>query len=274
MNKIELLKKCPLCNSEKFDVFKEVEYPEGTLKISRCNNCTISFSSTRLTDEYLKSKFYNKDYEEDIVGQKKYEILSHRFFQDIFNKIKRIKTGGKWLDIGCGKGYLLDIASKNNFDCYGIDINDDFIENEKINFFNKDLFDLDFDNNFFNIITMCNTLDHIGLPKLYLEKVLNILKPGGILFVHVPNEYYFDRALFSNFTQYSPNVHLVNYSHKNIVNVLEKFGFSNISFLSPKYKKFEDKKRMSMIYSLELLNKFTIVFNRGIWLSMQVIAYK
>lgn len=274
MEIIKSLKTCPICDSTNFDIIKKVEYPEGILKISRCNGCSVSFSSTRFTEEYLKSKYYSTDYEKDIVGHKNYENLSQRFFQNIFNKIQNLKKTGKWLDIGCGKGYLLEIASRNNFDCYGIDINDDFVENDHINFFNKDLFDLDFDNNKFDIITMCNSLDHIGLPKKYLEKIYNLLKPRGILFIHVPNEYYFDRGIFRNFTQYSPNVHLVNYSQKNIVYILEKFGFSKIIFLSPKYKQFEDKKRMSMIYSLELLNKLTVVFNRGIWLSMQVIAYK
>ena len=274
MEIIEFLKKCPICDNSKFNTFKEVEYPEGILKISRCNNCSVSFSSTRFTDEYLKSKYYSKNYEEEIVGHTNYEKFSKMFFHSIVDKIKKEKKYGKWLDIGCGRGYLLDIASKNHFDCYGVDIKDDFIDNKNINFYKKDFLECDFQDGQFDIITIVNLLDHIGCPKKFLKKINSLLKPGGVLFIHVPNEYYFDRRIFRNFTQYSPNVHLVNYSKKNISLILKKFGFSKIYFLSPKYKRFENKKRMFIIYSLEILNKFLIRFNRGIWLSMQIIAYK
>ena len=275
MKKSEVLKnvkRCPVCGSNEFTLIDKIEYPEGLLKISRCNTCSVSFSSTRFSDEYLKVKYYSKNYEEEIVGDQNYEETSEQFFQGIVDKVKKLKNSGEWLDIGCGRGYLLDIASKNNFDCYGIDANDDFIDNKKIKFFNKNLFETDFNNGKFDIVSMINVLDHLGSPGEYLGKIYDLLGSDRILYIHVPNEYYFNKKVFNKFTGYCPNVHLVNYSEKNISSILKRFNFSKIEFVSPKYKTIGGKKEM--LYLLETFNNLAIKWNGGIWISMQVIAYK
>lgn len=271
---IEVLKKCPICDSEKFTLIREIRYPEGLLRISRCDNCSVSFSSTRFSDEYINFKYYNKGYEEVFFDYRDYEAVYKKSFQSIVDKIKKLKNSGKWLDIGCGKGYLLDIASKNNFDCYGIDVRKTFIKNDKIKFLSGSLFEAGFNDNEFDIITMINVLDHIGSPKEYLLKIRALLKPNGILFIHVPNEYYFNKKIFNKFTQYSPNVHIVNYSEKNIGSILKRFNFSKVEFFSPKYLTHENKKERILLFLLEIFNNFAIKWNNGIWISMQVIAYK
>lgn len=272
MNEIVNLKNCPLCSSNDFSLIKEMKYPEGILRVSRCNNCSISFSSTRFTDEYLHLKYYSKNYEEEIVGSVDYEKISKRFFWGIVDKIMKLKKDGRWLDIGCGKGYLLDVVSKNEFKCYGIDIKNEFIDNKEITFFNKSIFECDFGGVKFDVISMINVLDHIGFPAKYLRKAYDLLNPSGILYIHVPNEHYFGEKMFGSV--YSPNVHLVNYSEKNIESVLKRFGFSKVEFVPPMFKYRKDKKAMMLIYLLEVFNKLSFVFNKGVWVSMQVIAHK
>ena len=270
MKKIEVLesvKQCPICGSREFTLMKEMKYPEGLLEISRCNTCSVSFSSTRFSDEYLNSRYYSRNYEEEIVGHKNYEEISKRFFQGIVNKTKKLKKSGKWLDIGCGRGYLLDIASRNNFDCYGIDIKNDFVKNKGIKFFNKTLFETNFNNDEFDVISMINILDHLGSPRRYLREVYDLLNSDGILYIHVPNEHYFDNKIVNKFlrckTGYCPNVHLVNYSEKNIGSILRRFNFPKIEFVSPKYKIIESKKMM-LCYLLETFNNFAIKWSKDI----------
>ena len=271
---LESVKQCPICGSREFTLIKEMEYPEGLLEISRCNTCSISFSSTRFSDEYLTFKYYNKGYEEVFLGYGDYKAVYEKSFQRIVDKIKKLKKSGKWLDVGCGKGYLLDIASRNNFDCYGIDMRKNFIKNDKIKFLSGNLFEVGFNDNEFDIITMINVLDHIGSPKEYFLKIRGLLKPNGILFIHVPNEYYFNKKMFNKFTQYSPNVHIINYSEKNIGSILKRFNFSKVEFVSPRYLIPENKKERILVFLLEIFNNFAIKWGKGIWISMQVIAHK
>lgn len=271
-NVLVVLEKCPLCGSRDLTQIKEVEYPEGTLKISRCGNCSISFSSTRFSDDFLNEKYYSKNYEEEVVGSADYADVSKRFFRGIINHARRVKPGGRWLDVGCGRGYLLDAASKFDFDCHGIDLKSDFLRNPNITFHNQDFLQFDFGGIRFDIITMINILDHIGAPAVYLEKVYGLLKPGGVLLIHVPNEHYFNKTMLPS--GYTPNVHIVNYSEKNIGAILKRFGFSKVEFLSPTYKLRKSKRTMVLISLLEAFNRCAIVFNKGVWFSMQVIARK
>jgi len=273
VDKIIEVEKCPICTSENFTLIREVKYQEGLLRISRCDSCSVSFSSTRFSDEYLNIKYYKEGYEETHLNYRDYGAVYSRSFQSIVDKIKRIKSSGKWLDIGCGKGYLLSIAQRNNYDCYGIDIRKTFINSGKITYFSGNLFEAGFNDNEFDIITIISVLEHIGSPKEYLQKIRCLLKPNGILFIHVPNEYYFNKKGFSKFTNYSPNVHLVNYSHKNIACVLNRFNFSKVEFTSPKYFTSENKKKRMLVLLLEIFNAVAIKWNRGIWIAMQVIAF-
>ena len=266
------LDKCPMCASSDLNVIKKVAYPEGVLQVSRCTRCSISFSSTRFSDEFLNAKYYSKNYEEEIVGSLDYAEVSERFFQGIVAHARRIKPGGKWLDMGCGRGYLLHAASRSGFECHGIDLKSDFLSSPNVKYSNHDFLTFEFGDERYDIITMINILDHIGAPVPYLEKVYHLLKPGGVLLIHVPNEYYFSKKLLPS--GYSPNVHIVNYSEKNIGSILKRFGFSKVEFVAPTYKLRKKKGTMMLVLLLEAFNRVASVFSNGIWFSMQVIAHK
>ena len=44
--------------------------------------------------------------------------------------------------------------------------------------------------NTFDIVVSMHVIEHTRSPKLYLEELFRVLKPGGILFLDVPNRYY------------------------------------------------------------------------------------
>jgi hypothetical protein len=80
---IEVLKECPICGSEKFTLIREIRYPEGLLRISRCDDCSVSFSSTRFSDEYLNFKYYKESYEEMFLNYEDYEAVYKKSFRSI-----------------------------------------------------------------------------------------------------------------------------------------------------------------------------------------------
>jgi len=49
---------------------------------------------------------------------------------------------------------------------------------------------LPYSSNTFNIVFSMHVIEHTKNPKLYLGELLRVLKPGGILFLDVPNRYY------------------------------------------------------------------------------------
>jgi len=90
------------------------------------------------------------------------------------NIVKQSTSSGNALDIGCGQGRHTFMLAENGFDAYGIDFLErpvveaqDKAKNEKlqnIHFKVMDVLDLDFPDNFFEVILDWSVVDHI-YPK-------------------------------------------------------------------------------------------------------------
>lgn len=100
----------------------------------------------------------------------------------------------KILDIGSGKGdfiHLLDSVYQDYQEIIGIDIVDYILEmdeaafnhNPKIKWMDKDVLDTIFPKQSFDVISLSNTLHHMSDIKSLFDKMVSLLKPGGILIV-------------------------------------------------------------------------------------------
>jgi len=107
---------------------------------------------------------------------------------------KRIRSG-KLLDIGCAEGALLKWAEKRGYETYGVDISDFAIKRishrklrrtqlsvANINF-------LPFVDNYFDIITCFDVLEHLEYPIIALKEINRCLKEQGLFIMSTPNIY-------------------------------------------------------------------------------------
>lgn len=135
-----------------------------------------------------KKKFYDK-YNEDYYQERiKYYSKKHMIK---FIKYLLKKNEIKWLDIGCGLGYLVKEAVEEGVDCYGIDISEYAVKNCII----KDRIKLGsitkipFDYEAFDVVSAFDVIEHIhpkDTEKAFSE-IYRILKKGGYLIMTTPN---------------------------------------------------------------------------------------
>jgi len=105
--------------------------------------------------------------------------------------IHKYKASGKLLDIGCGPGFFLAYAERY-YDAHGIDISEYVIREAKQRTHTAklsvgDVTDLDYKNDYFDIVTCFDLLEHLPNPALALQEFYRILKENGILIIRVPN---------------------------------------------------------------------------------------
>jgi len=105
------------------------------------------------------------------------------------------KAGGKLLDIACGLGDLLYLASQQKLECYGIDLSDVAIRAAKsrvpeanINQGNAEA--LEYADEAFDYVTLIGSLEHLIDPGRGLLEIRRVLKWGGQALILVPNAYY------------------------------------------------------------------------------------
>jgi SAM-dependent methyltransferase len=107
---------------------------------------------------------------------------------------------GSALDFGCGDMPVGLVAALKGYDVYGIDLTQihwSFI-NPSIKFIKGDLNSHNFENQKFDVILNCSTIEHVGLPGRYgsanesdgdlraMQRLLTLLKPRGRLLMTIP----------------------------------------------------------------------------------------
>jgi SAM-dependent methyltransferase len=110
--------------------------------------------------------------------------------------------GMRLLDVGCGGGGFLKRARDRGFDVTGVDYNEERLAAVRkelgVDAFSGSLeeFAKARPDERFDVATIFEVVEHLDDPGRWLDVMRSLLKPGGLLFVGVPNK---DRA-FDPFT--------------------------------------------------------------------------
>ena len=155
------------------------------VSVLECLNCTFAFCSPlpALADFFAKK--YNVEHYGNIYGIQSKEKIN----QDIVSKIKQNHSSkGNWLDIGANRGDLLDLANKEEFDTYGVEVSGCLADNSNHKTNESSAFEfLSSTELSFNVVTLIDVLEHLESPREVLNLVNEKLMPGGIVFIKVPH---------------------------------------------------------------------------------------
>jgi len=159
------------------------------------------------------------------IIRKKYDenYFKHLLFRDISNskrnknrlkEILKYKKNGNLLEIGCGKGGFLKLATKH-FAVEGIDISEYAINSikpifgDKVNV--KNVEKSNFTQNNYDVIVVFNLLEHLKEPHLVVKKIYNSLKKNGIIVGSVPNNFGLIGRLFTQIVNILDKTHCSTY---------------------------------------------------------------
>ena len=124
---------------------------------------------------------YYRDYPEDPV------VLG---FRETVRRLQEISGGGRLVDVGIGTGLLLHLAQEGGFSVEGCEISPGAAQKATEEFGVPvrvgDFLEASFENAP-DAITMADVIEHTPNPRVFLEHALRVLRPGGGLFVAVPN---------------------------------------------------------------------------------------
>lgn len=117
--------------------------------------------------------------------------------------VTRYKRAGRLLDVGCATGiFLQGIRSSGNWEPYGVDINEQVTHIAQGHGLDVRLGTLEqagFADEFFDVVTMWDVLEHLYDPASSLREIYRILKPDGFVVIRVPNASSWDSQLFGRY---------------------------------------------------------------------------
>ena len=110
------------------------------------------------------------------------------------------RAGDAWLDVGCGDGTRSGLWLHNRGCRYvGADISATAVEQARAHGLEalvvQDAAELPFEDDAFAGVLAVEVLEHVFEPQRAVREVYRILKPGGVLFVSLPNVAYWRRRM-------------------------------------------------------------------------------
>ncbi len=158
-----------------------------------CRDCKHVFVKDSLSNEEIIALYANR---ESHHGSKEKELWDYSdtkfklFYKPILNKIGKLTEKSNLLDIGCSNGAFMNAAVKCGWDSYGIELEKKSYEVARrhgLTVYTRELHKEKFQDNFFQVITMWQVIEHLHNPYEMLKEIKRILKPGGILAISTPN---------------------------------------------------------------------------------------
>lgn len=212
------------CNICAADAGQELYVTRG-FRVVRCPNCQLVYMNPRLVIEKQNKVYTDGDYSAGYIHKKE---SKQRRAKKILRGILRYKKGGRFLDIGCSAGFILEAARNKGFDPYGVEISPigyKFAREElKLNVFAGFLEDARYPDSFFDVITIYHVIEHVPDPSAVFREIRRIIKPDGLLEIWTPNVGHRDvRRFGGEWKNFIPD-HFYYFDIQSLGKMLEKEG--------------------------------------------------
>jgi len=230
---------CAWCGSEDYDVVVRgadllVGLP-GEFQFVRCCQCGLYRQNPYLDWEDLKD-YYPEDYSSyqpqaaEISSKVKRWDKRYGLWKRV-NLVHKYAPSGRWVDIGAGTGRILQEASLwGKWELMGIEPVDNaahYIRNTLgVEIFSDRLENFTGYQKTFDVVTMWDVMEHLEEPIKGIEKVREILKPGGHFVFAIPNMDSWDRKVFKKYwIGYDLPRHMTLFPTDLLRTVLQENGF-------------------------------------------------
>ena len=268
---------CACCLSDVID-----PNPLGLNGYSRCGICGFLFLTNNPGRKILK------EISQHYQWQDPHKKVSHSkipFYNSVLRHLEsRVKKSGKnILDIGCGYGYFLKMASKSGWKSNGVEVVQDAAKScrEKFgygNVFHVNLKDARLLEKSFDAITLWDVIAIIDNPYDDLQECYRLLKKGGIIGIRTRNVSFqiFIYRLFNLIRKIALKFNLKEpyvfnkfcFSSKSINALLTRLGFVNIEIFNSPLTSGDPYGHMGLQFPIKLTKYFLNIISKLIfWIS-------
>jgi 2-polyprenyl-3-methyl-5-hydroxy-6-metoxy-1,4-benzoquinol methylase len=204
---------------------------KNSFRIQLCSYCRSLYAAA--DKEKIIQQNYDEYYSEANLSVPTFIIER---CAEIVSKFASYKQLNRMLDVGCGAGSLLSAAVKLEWAAEGLEVSAPAVE-----FLRKQGFvvrqgyleNQNYPDNYFDVVTASEILEHVENPLEFLTEIKRILRPGGLFWGTTPNSRGISGIILgSQWSCVSPPEHIQLFSVRGVHILLEKVGFKTITVLT------------------------------------------
>jgi SAM-dependent methyltransferase len=225
---------CPACgaNGRHWATVHDRHYRNpGTWDVHDCESCGARYLHPMPTAEQLGG-YYPADYYSHQPMPASGRALKSRLKSVLLplgTKEPVFAEPGRMLDLGCGSGWMLEYYRDRGWEAEGVEYSESACaagRERGLTMHHGSLEDADLPTAVFDYVRTNHSFEHLTNPNATLQEISRILKPGGTLFVGVPNTNGLTARLFGREWFYvGAPVHTINYNGTNLRALLERHDF-------------------------------------------------
>jgi 2-polyprenyl-3-methyl-5-hydroxy-6-metoxy-1,4-benzoquinol methylase len=219
---------CPTCGS----VEARPELDKDHMRLVRCGPCDLVYVSPTFDESHYQEVYASQEYQDIVrdLGIKSHDYRVERFGKERVELMARhlAVPRPRYLDVGCSTGFVVEAARDAGWDAVGIDLNPSAVEFGRDRGLDLQTVALEnggFDDASFDAVSLFDVLEHLIAPAETLRACARLLRPGGIVFMYVPNYDSASRLLMGKDAHFIwPTHHLNYYTPSTVQDLLAREG--------------------------------------------------
>ncbi len=225
---------CPVCESSRYRVL----YPSTlgddlpvfgydfspahnrTYRVVACDDCSHVYCSPRPLDLFAR---YDDVEDAPYLENRDQRLATSRL---AIARIRQWFDRGHLLDIGCSTGDFLEVA-REHYDVEGLELSRwavDVARSKALKVHNCRLSAIQ-EPERFDIITLWGVIEHFDEPRIEVEHVHRLLKPGGCVFLWTGDIHSSTARLLGRRWWWYQGQHIQMFSERSLVRLFEDRGF-------------------------------------------------
>jgi len=176
-------------------LFPAADYVTGErFEVRRCGACGLAVTWPQVPPAAL-GRYYPPAYYGE-PGSRRFpgpvELVQDLLYGWRARRVERLAGGrpGRVLDVGCGRGHLLEAFRRRGWAAEGTELSEDSARQPRaagLQVHVGPLESLALPGGAYDAVTMWHVLEHVGDPGALVAEVARLLRPGGVFMVGVPN---------------------------------------------------------------------------------------
>lgn len=203
--------------------------------IVRCNVCGLVYANPRW-DSARVNENYSAVEDPTYVEEREGRVLTfERNLAPLERLITSTSSTRRLLDVGCHIGVMVELAQARGWEAWGVEPSvwaAEYARARGLHVITGTLGQAQLPENYFDVVTMWDVIEHLTDPASEMRHVHRVLKPGGIFAIHTIDIESFCARLLGKHWPWLMEMHLYYFSPRTLSTMLVQHGFQVLCFNS------------------------------------------